>query len=98
MRFFPERVNSDFSIRNETGSFVAVFSLAPPWGGEGGGGGPLSANTEIEEHGEAPPNPPRRSRRPLPASGERQERKSDGALQRFDQVGLFPGEAAFVVR
>src|SRR6266478_9079234 len=94
---FLKRMNADLSIRNETGRFVAVCSLAPPLRGEGWGEGHLSANTEIAAYAEPPPHPPRRSRRPLPAGGERLKkitpRASASRRGRF-----FPREAALIVR
>src|SRR5258708_38719452 len=103
---FPERMNLDVSIADETGRFVTCSAPSPRSCGErvgvrgcirkyrdsdvrGASPSPAALRTMLRIAGYAATSPRKR--------GE-VRKKSHRALQHFGEVGLFPGEAALIVR
>src|SRR5882757_10272657 len=89
-------MNSDLSIRNETGRFMARSAPSPRSCGERVGVRGCRREYRMATCAEAPPHPPR-SRGDLSPQAGRGKKESHGALQRLGEIGLLPGEAALIV-
>src|SRR5258708_10427748 len=103
---FPERMNLEVSIADETGRFVTCSAPSPRSCGERVGvRGCIRNDRDGAVRGASPPPAALRTMLRIdgyvatsPRKRGEVRKKSHRALQHFGEVGLFPGEPALIVR